>query len=67
MKELNEVGFANIERLVAEYQAFVHTFRHMSDDEELLEQSLDSVLQTEDAILETGWIVKEIEEHFNEA
>ena len=82
MKQLDEVGFADILRLVAQYQAFVYVFKHsiindpvfregiekedtereILKDYDFLIQSFDSVLSTEDNILDTDWLFTEMQE-----
>ena len=66
MKQLDEVGFKNICKLVAQYQAFVYTFKHSiindpvfrdgiekEDTEGEILKDYDSLLDSFDMVLST--------------
>ena len=64
MKQLDEVGFADIAKLVSQYQAFVYTFKHSvvndpvfreeiekEDDEGEILSDYDQLIHSFDAVL----------------
>jgi hypothetical protein len=66
MKELDEVGFAGLSKLIAQYQAFMYTFQHSpltdpafrggiesADDEGEILKDFDMLMSSFDMVLET--------------